>query len=118
MTQYKLIEHKNNDAIYTIQLTDGKYSGIIYEYGKVELTPFEQNGEEAVKLSFDYTIHNEKMNVVNGVVQNEEFDKVDFEQTIGEILSSLIEEGVQNNSIVYSGGVDENRENDSSESAA
>ena len=49
-------------------------------------------------------------------MESPDFDKAEFEQVIGEILHGLIQEGVENNSIVYSGGVDEDRENDSSES--
>ena len=37
-TKYELIESKNNDAIYTVCLTSGKFKGIMYEYGKVELS--------------------------------------------------------------------------------
>lgn len=106
MTPFKLIEHTNDTAIYTVELTEGKFSGIIYEYGKVEVTEMPEGN--AAKLSFDYTMHN--------VIEDENFDKPAFEQTIGEILHHLIEEGLKNNSIVYSGGVDEDRKNDSSES--
>jgi len=116
MTPYKLISHQNDTAIYTVELTGGKFSGIIYEYGKVEVS--EMPDGSAAKLSFEYTMHNEKMSVIGGVVQNEEFDKAAFEQTVGEILHHLIEEGLKDNSIIYSGGVDENRKDDSSESGS
>jgi hypothetical protein len=107
MTPYKLIEPKNNDSLYAIELTDGQFKGMIYEYGKVELQ--EIPGEDKVKLAFEYT--NQTMTITNM-----EFNRVEFERVAGEILHHLIEEGLKNNSIVYSGGVDENRENDSVES--
>jgi hypothetical protein len=105
MTPFKLIESKSNETIYTVELTDGPFKGIIYEYGKVELQ--EIPGEESVKLAFEYTSH---------TPDPQDFDRVQFERVAGEILHHLIEEGLKNNSIVYSGGVDENRENDSVES--
>lgn len=108
MTPYKLISHQNDTAIYTVELTGGKFSGIIYEYGKVEVS--EMPDGSAAKLSFEYTMHN--------VIENDKFDKAAFEQTVGEILHHLIEEGLKDNSIVYSGGVDENRKDDSSESGS
>jgi hypothetical protein len=108
MTPYKLIEHQNDTAIYTVELTGGKFSGIIYEYGKVEVS--EMPDGSAAKLSFEYNMHN--------VVESDSFDRPAFEQTVGEILHHLIEEGLKDNSIIYSGGVDENRKNDSSESGS
>ncbi len=108
MTPFKLVEHQNDTAIYTVELTGGPFSGIIYEYGKVEVS--EMSDSSAAKLAFEYTMHN--------VIENEKFDKPAFEQTVGEILHHLIEEGLKNNSIVYSGGVDEDRKNDSSESGS
>ena len=107
-TKYELIESKNNDAIYTVCLTSGKFKGIMYEYGKVELSAIETDDGPGTKLHFSYDLHN--------VMESPDFDKAEFEQVIGEILHGLIQEGVENNSIVYSGGVDEDRENDSSES--
>ncbi len=107
MTPFKLIEPKNDESVYTVELTDGPFKGMIYEYGKVELQ--ELPGQDSVKLAFEYTNH-------NLAVKDMKFDRVEFERVAGEILQHLIEEGLKNNSIVYSGGVDENRENDSIES--
>lgn len=107
MTPFKLIEPKNNESVYAVELTDGPFRGMIYEYGKVEL--HEIPGTDQVKLAFEYNQH-------NTTFTDFQFDRVEFERVAGEILHHLIEEGLKDNSIVYSGGVDENRENDSVES--
>lgn len=107
MTPFKLIEPKDKESIYAVELTEGQFEGMIYEYGKVEL--HEIPGEDKVKLAFEYRTHNVTYTDMN-------FDRVEFERVAGEILHHLVEEGLKNNSIVYSGGVDENRENDSVES--
>lgn len=99
MTPFEIIESPDNQTIYRVKLTGGEFKGIIYEYGKVELQEIE--GSSDVKLAFVY-------NIIDGKVD----DIDEFQQTIGNILSHLIEDGVKNNSIVYSGGVDENREDD------
>jgi hypothetical protein len=106
MTPFKLLEPKDNETVYLVELTGGQFQGIIYEYGKVELQEIEDSDE--VKLAFVYNIVDK--------ADHETIDTDEFIRTIGDILSQLIEEGVKNNSIVYSGGVDENRENDIIES--
>ena len=107
MTPFKLVEPKNNESVYAVELTDGQFKGMIYEYGKVELQ--EIPGQDSVKLAFEYVNHNLTLTDL-------EFNRVEFERVAGEILHHLIEEGLKDNSIVYSGGVDEDRENDSVES--
>jgi hypothetical protein len=99
MLNYEILQ-KDVDGFQLIELTSGKYSGIIYSYGKVE---FEEM-ENQLKLKFDYHIHDDYG--IN-VIQEE------FKQEIGNILVDLIEQNLAKNSIVYSGGIDENRTKDS-----
>ncbi len=101
----RILENKRN-GLSAVQLTDEPYSGIIYSYGKVSLDADEETS--TLKINFDYEVHDMNSKVIT--------DKKPFEEYIGKILEELIHLGVQDNSITYTGGVDENRTTDSSES--
>lgn len=73
-----------------IKLIDGPYAGIMYRYGRVELV----EEEDCLRVRFEYEID-------DGSRGDQK-----FVQYIGPILSELIEQGVMNNSIVYTGGID------------
>lgn len=102
---YIVVENKinGNDAI---KLTEYPWEGIIYTYGKIMFEEDEINS--VLHLKFDYEILD---NNSKGFA-----DKTLFEQYIGNILQDLIQEGVKNNSLTYTGGVDENRAEDSKQS--
>lgn len=74
-----------------IKLTSGLYEGVVFKYGRVQ---FNEEGDH-LKLSYDYEVR-------EGSPDDE------FGQYIGPILVDLIESGVAKNSIVYTGGMDEN----------
>jgi hypothetical protein len=99
MLNYTVLQ-KDVNGSQLIELTSGKYSGIIYSYGKVE---FGEEEDHAV-MHFEYTVHDDF-----GIELNEE----ELKQELGDILLEIIETGIAKNSIVYSGGVDENRTEDS-----
>ena len=80
-------------------LTEGEYSGIIFSYGRVSFDEDKEN--DRLKVKFDYTIHEE---------EPESLDKVAFEKELGDFLMELMMYGIIKNDIVYTGGVDENRE--------
>lgn len=75
-----------------IKLIDGPYAGIMYRYGRVDLI----EEDDCLRIRFEYEIDDGSRGD----------DK--FVQYIGPILSELIEQGVLNNSIVYTGGTDAN----------
>lgn len=81
-----------------IKLIDGPYAGIMYRYGRVELI----EEDDQLRIKFEYELD------TGAKMDN------DFIQYIGPILTELIEEGVLKNSIVYTGGIDENRTKDTS----
>jgi hypothetical protein len=87
-----------------LRLTDGPYKGIIYTYGKVS---FEEEGTEKVHMKFEYDILED-----SGV----SYDDDEFEIYIGHILQHLITKQLQENSITYTGGIDENRTEDPEQS--
>ena len=99
---YVVLESKYNGK-EAIKLTSEPYSGIIFSYGKVSFNEV----DEQLRLAFEYEIHDNA---------NKGFDKRIFEQYLGELLEQLIYEGIEKNSLVYTGGVDENRTEDSDES--
>jgi DNA gyrase/topoisomerase IV subunit B len=105
LKQFVVVENKRT-GMDGIKLTSEPYSGIIYTYGKVEFIPDEENFK--LKLKFDYEILD---------YANKQFDLAIFEQYIGDILTDLIHEGIAENSISYTGGVDENRTEDSEQSS-
>ena len=83
--------------VYALNFTDSEFSDIIFSYGKVE---FKETGEELV-LKFDYEVHEFK----------KEYDKKKFEKELGDFLLELVADGVIKNNLIYSGGTDEDREN-------
>lgn len=86
----------NGRPEYGIMFEDDKFSSIMFTYGKVE---FKDEDEEAATMSFEYDI-------VEGTLAPEL--KEEFEKKVGDLLITMIEEGVKDRSLVYKGGTDEN----------
>lgn len=101
----QILERKH-DGLSAVKLTEEPFEGIIFSYGKVSLDANEET--QTLKINFDYEVHDMNNKVIT--------DKKPFEEYIGKILEELIHLGVQDNSITYTGGVDENRTEDSGES--
>ena len=94
------------DGLDAIKLTEEPFSGIIYTYGKVGFEEDEANSTIHLKFEYEILDYNQKHLT----------DKKPFENYIGKILEDLIHEGIAENNLTYTGGVDENRNKDSSES--
>lgn len=75
-----------------VKLNEGPYAGIVYKYGRVQLL----EEDDALRVQFEYELK-------DGSKMDSKFD-----QYIGPILTEMIEDGVLKNSLVYTGGVDEN----------
>lgn len=102
---YVVLENKHN-GMHAIKLTEGAFEGIIYTYGKVSFDEDEEN--DTVRIAFEYEIID---NASKGMT-----DMKPFENYIGKILEELIHQGIEENNLTYTGGVDENRTKDSDES--
>ena len=76
-----------------IQLTAGPYEGIDYTYGRVQLV---EEGDQ-LRLTFDLRV----LNDVDCLEQDHEFI-----QYVGDILETMIREGIMKNDIVFSGGTE------------
>ena len=101
-----IVVQSKHDGLQAIKLTEGAFSGIIYTYGKVEFDEDEENDMIHLRFEYDIIDYNNK-----GLS-----DKAPFEQYIGDILQELIHEGIEKNNLTYTGGVDENRNEDSEQS--
>ena len=97
----KLLENRGS-GLQAIKLLEEPFSGIIYTYGKVELKEDKEN--DILRINFEYDILENS---------NPNLDLNQFEKYIGDILTELIHIGVRENNISYTGGVDENRTEDS-----
>lgn len=102
---HKVVEDRNS-GLDAIKLTEYPYEGIIITYGQVNFEPDEQN--DTLKIKFEYDI-------LEGNVPD--WNKPKFEQYIGDLLQELIHQGIEENSLTYTGGIeDENRTGDIIES--
>ena len=93
--QYETEPYGTNQ--YSITLTEGKFAGVKYVLGKTEL--IENKEQDNLTLKYHYDIIESKI---------EDSDKQEFETLIGDVLMQMLSDGVKNNDLVYSGGVDEN----------
>jgi hypothetical protein len=89
------------NGVLALMLTEGEFSGIIFSYGRVSFDEDKEN--DKLKVKFDYTIHEQ---------EPESLDKLGFEKELGDFLMELMAYGIIKNDLVYTGGVDENREVD------
>jgi|TARA_B100001094_G_scaffold332801_1_gene406584 hypothetical protein len=85
---YRLINSDRHAARFSIKLTSGLYSGVVYAYGNVNLTEEEVNGEMVGRLSFLYEVEEG-----NEEYTKEELDSnSDFQRHVGQVLESIITE--------------------------
>ena len=89
--QYETEPYGTNQ--YSITLTEGKFAGVKYVLGKTELI----EGKDNLTLKYHYDIIESKV---------EDSDVKEFETLIGDVLMQMLSDGVKNNDLVYSGGVD------------
>lgn len=97
------IVEESEHGLNLIKLIEGPFVGIIYTYGKVEFL----EEQDQLRIKFMYDIHDDA-----GL----EYSKQEFEQYIAGILEEMLYEGLAKNSLVYTGGVDEDRTEDIIES--
>jgi hypothetical protein len=95
---YIVVESRKS-GVEAVKLTSGPFSGIIFSYGKVSFEEINDGVDDTCKMNFEYDVHEDA-----GVTYKTE----EFEMYIGELLKFIILEELQNNSISYTGGIDEN----------
>ena len=95
LSKLKYTKEPYGQTQFAIQLEDHKYSDIRFTIGKVSFN--EANDNFTLKYDYDIIENN-----------SAEFDKQEFEHVVGDLLLQMLEEGVQKNDLIYTGGVDEN----------
>ena len=87
---YEFVEKPESD-FYSIKLTDGPYDGVIYTYGEVQLVEDKDNDE--LKVKFKYKLEN----IPKKLKENKLKKDIDFRNCMGNILTGILEERIQNN---------------------
>lgn len=92
---YEVVGYLPNGA-HKIKFTENEFQGIIFTIGKV---------------SFEEKSDGMHMNYVYDIVEHEKelesYDKDKMDKAVGDLLIHLLQEGIESNSLVYTGGVDE-----------
>ena len=83
-----------------VHITEGQYEGIKFLLGKVELK--ENPEQDNLTLKYNYDI------IENPVEFTTQEQINEFEYFVGNLLTQMLDDGVKNNDLIYSGGVDEN----------
>ena len=86
---------RKEDKQASLRISEGKFEGVVYSYGKVVL-PVEQkiNDEGNLPFKFEYSI------LDNANIDREEF-REDFFKIIGDILVDIIDEQLQEENLEY-----------------
>ena len=86
---------KGDDDWASVMIKDGKYEGIIYQYGKVSVAESEdENGN--MPLSFKYNIID-----YSGHNQEDLESSVEFKNTFGDILVEILDEQLEADNLEY-----------------
>ncbi len=86
---------KDNDDWASIIIQEGKYEGIIYQYGQVSVAESEdENGN--MPLSFKYNVIE-----YNGHEQEDLNKSVEFKNTLGDILVEILDDQLEANNLEY-----------------
>lgn len=96
MTKHEVVDLNGK---YAIKLLNNQFDGILVSLGKVA---FHEEGDQC-RMSFDYDILDD-----NDQVYTEE----ELTQELGDLIIEMIGQGIEKNDLVYTGGIDDNREND------
>ncbi len=78
-----------------IKLTEGKFKGVIYHYGKVGFAK-DENPDGTLPMKFDFTV---KMNPTDEVL---DIDNKEFVDYIGDILIEIMEKQIEDGTAVIS----------------
>ena len=86
---------RGEDKWASILITKGKYTGIIYQYGKVSVAERE-NEEGNLPLSFDYNVVD-----YNNFEEDDIHSSTDFKNTLGDILVEILDEQLETSNLEY-----------------
>ena len=86
-----LFDEYKDEKLARIKLTSGRWDGIIYNYHTIRFIE-EEKDQAVLRFEYDVVSTPEDMNV--GALTKE--DKLEFENHLGDILVSIIEEAATN----------------------
>tara|TARA_B100001564_G_scaffold216381_1_gene182201 strand:+ start:231 stop:551 length:321 start_codon:yes stop_codon:yes gene_type:complete len=97
---------KGEDKWASILITKGKYTGIIYQYGRVSVAE-EENEDGNLPLSFDYNVID-----FNGHEFQDLIESKEFKNTLGDILVEILDEQLDQDNLEYSAATSDTSDND------
>tara|TARA_Y100000034_G_C6720449_1_gene318724 strand:- start:323 stop:685 length:363 start_codon:yes stop_codon:yes gene_type:complete len=83
MTKYDFVPDKEDKTLECIKIMDGKYEGMVYQYGTVGFEEVED--EDSAELVFNYRVIDE--------VENS--DPNELQEILGDILVEILDEHVE-----------------------
>jgi hypothetical protein len=89
---YEIVGHLPNGA-HKLKFTDNEFRDIVFSIGKVSFD--EKDGEHTMRYQYDVLEHKDP------------YEKDLLDKAVGDLVMHLLEEGVKDNSLVYTGGIDE-----------
>lgn len=96
MKRFEKVDFKGKSAI---MLLNNQFEGILVVLGRVAF----HEESDSLRMSFDYDVVDD-----NDVV----YIKEELETELGDCIMDMIQAGLEKNDLVYTGGIDDNREND------
>jgi hypothetical protein len=89
---YEIVGQLPNGA-HKLKFTDNEFRDIVFSIGKVSFD--EKEGEHIMHYQYDVLEHKDP------------YEKDLLDKAVGDLVVHLLEEGIKDNSLVYTGGVDE-----------
>lgn len=84
--QYTLVDSGDIDEQWAIQLDDGPFEGITYQYSVISFDGEDDNGNAKIKFTYEILEDAEGKTTSN---------KKEFEQALGLVLSSILQESFE-----------------------
>ena len=81
---------KPSSELYSIKVVQGPYLGVIYTYGKVHISEDKEN--DRAKVDFDWKLESWPTNLTKKEIE----ESKEFQDYIGNLLTTLIEEKIKN----------------------
>lgn len=91
---FEIVGHLPNGA-HKLKFTSEEFKSIIFTIGKVS---FEDKDEAGTIMHYQYDV----------LEHSEPYEKDLLDKAVGDLVMHLLGEGIKDNSLVYTGGVDEN----------
>ena len=85
---------KIDDNWASLCIKGGKFDGVIYNYGKVSVSPEKENQDGTLPFRFEYSI------IDNIGISREDFGE-EFFVLIGDILVDIIDEQIEEDNLEY-----------------